>query len=137
MNSQANSESPLKRTEDCRNLSSSPLERTCAIRLGIHSEAGWINSAKICVYTVAAIAAGSVNQQISASEPSFVSVSTFWLSPINSILKLYFSHQIIEKFLITRSINKPNKKSLPHYPFPIPHYPVPIPHLFIMHLYQN
>jgi hypothetical protein len=58
MNSQANSESPLKRTEDCGNLSSSPLERTYAIRLGIHSEAGWIHSAKICVYTVAFIKSG-------------------------------------------------------------------------------
>ncbi|MBE9210660.1 tetratricopeptide repeat protein [Nostoc sp. LEGE 06077] len=39
INSQANSESPLKRTEDSGSLLSSPLERTSAMSLGIDSEA--------------------------------------------------------------------------------------------------
>jgi hypothetical protein len=44
----------LKRTEDCGNLSSSPLERTYAIRLGIHSEAGWIHSLRqdLCIHRI-------------------------------------------------------------------------------------
>lgn len=38
INSQANSESPLKRTEDSENLSSSHLQMTSAMSLGINSE---------------------------------------------------------------------------------------------------
>ncbi len=40
MNSEANSESPLKRTEDSGNSSFSPLQRTSAISLGFESQAG-------------------------------------------------------------------------------------------------